>query len=116
MFKSLRIVAVAIATAMLAAVGMSATTSAAPIPGVKSGAALAESGVTQVQRRGFRRGYRRGFRRGYRRWRRPGVYFYVGPRYARPRYYGRGCGYLRRRAISTGSSYWWRRYRRCIRY
>jgi hypothetical protein len=28
--------------------------------------------------------------------------------------YGYGCGYLRRRAISTGSSYWWSRYEECL--
>ena len=25
-----------------------------------------------------------------------------------------GCEWLRRRAIATGSNYWWRRYRHCI--
>lgn len=29
-------------------------------------------------------------------------------------YYGGGCGWLYRRAIETGSPYWWRRYEECI--
>lgn len=29
-------------------------------------------------------------------------------------YYSDDCGWLRRRAIATGSRYWWRRYRACI--
>jgi hypothetical protein len=29
-------------------------------------------------------------------------------------YYDGGCGWLYRRAIATGSSYWWRRYRACL--
>ena len=33
--------------------------------------------------------------------------------YAYSAYDGYGCSYLRRRAISTGSSYWWRRYEEC---
>jgi hypothetical protein len=42
---------------------------------------------------------------------RGGVDIYVGPgSYG----YGPGCGWLRRRALDTGSSYWWRRYRACI--
>jgi len=28
--------------------------------------------------------------------------------------YGTGCAWLRRRAIETGSAYWWDRYHRCI--
>jgi hypothetical protein len=28
-------------------------------------------------------------------------------------YYGDDCGWLYRRALSTGSAYWWRRYREC---
>jgi hypothetical protein len=26
-----------------------------------------------------------------------------------------GCGWLHRRAVNSGSSYWWRRYRACVR-
>jgi len=38
--------------------------------------------------------------------------FFIGaPIYAYG--YGDGCGWLRHRAIVTGSSYWWRRYRWC---
>ena len=43
---------------------------------------------------------------------RPGVDFdfYVGPGYG----YVSECDRLRRRAVATGSSYWWRRYRACV--
>ena len=51
-------------------------------------------------------------RRGFRRFRGGGVYFYGGPYY----YYSGRCAWLRRRAIITGSRYWWRRYRNCLRY
>ena len=42
----------------------------------------------------------------------PGVDFdiFVGPSYG----YVSDCDWLRRRAIATGSSYWWRRYRACL--
>ena len=33
--------------------------------------------------------------------------------YAYSAYDGYGCSYLRRRALRTGSSYWWRRYEEC---
>ena len=47
--------------------------------------------------------YRYGHRRyGYNAW-------YGLPLYS----YGSGCGYLYRRAVETGSTYWWDRYRRC---
>jgi hypothetical protein len=77
--------------------------------------------------RGVRRGFRRGrgwrYRRGHRRHRGPGVVFYGAPflYYDEPYYYGvpyydRGpCRWLRRRAVRSGSRYWWRRYRRCVR-
>ena len=35
---------------------------------------------------------------------------YVGPGYG----YVSDCEWLRRRAVATGSAYWWRRYRACI--
>jgi hypothetical protein len=38
-----------------------------------------------------------------------GFGIYVGPGYG----YVSNCEWLRRRAIATGSSYWWRRYRAC---
>jgi hypothetical protein len=35
---------------------------------------------------------------------------------ARPGYgFRASCGWLRRRALDTGSRYWWRRYRECVR-
>jgi len=46
----------------------------------------------------------------YGHYRRYGTY----ARYGLPLYsYGGGCGYLYRRAVATGSPYWWDRYRRC---
>lgn len=92
-------------------------------------------GLRGFRRGGFRRGFRRGrigglrlrIGRGYR-----GRRFYGGyyprrrwrRRFYRPRYYGvpyvsyryaRGgrCWRLRRTAIITGKSKWWRRYHRC---
>jgi hypothetical protein len=37
-----------------------------------------------------------------------GGYYYYGD------YYGEDCYWLRRRALYTGSRYWWNRYRACI--
>jgi hypothetical protein len=36
--------------------------------------------------------------------------FFGGPSYG----YVSDCNWLRRRAVATGSSYWWRRYRACL--
>ncbi len=41
----------------------------------------------------------------------PGIYFYFYDGY----YHG-DCAWVRRKAISTGSAYWWRRYRQCREY
>lgn len=89
--------------------------------------AIAEkSGVTQVGRRhggvrhfsgGRRHGfYGGGFRRhgfyggGYRRhYYRP--HFYIAPVYS----YHNSCRWLKRKALYTGSHYWWRRYNHCRR-
>ena len=38
------------------------------------------------------------------------------PYYDYDYYYGGGCGWLHRRAIYTGSRYWWYRYYQCIGY
>lgn len=55
-------------------------------------------------------GHRRGHRHhGDRHHRRGGFGIYIGPSYGYS-----SCGYLRRKAIRTGSSYWWRRYRNCV--
>jgi hypothetical protein len=59
----------------------------------------------------------RGDRRGRHRYsrHRGGVGIYIGPGYGY--YYGDyddSCEWLRRRAIRTGSSYWWRRFRDCV--
>lgn len=42
-------------------------------------------------------------------WGGPVFWFYDG-------YYHGDCGWLHRRAIATGSRYWWRRYRLCRAY
>lgn len=42
-----------------------------------------------------------------------GYYPYYYGAYYGSSYYG-DCGWLRRRAIRTGSSYWWRRYEACV--
>jgi hypothetical protein len=64
-------------------------------------------------RRYYGRPYGRYYRRSYRR-RYIAPYIYLGPAYYGYRYYG-SCERLRRRAIRTGSHYWWRRYRQCRR-
>lgn len=59
---------------------------------------------------------------GHRRYRYPGYvyldtpYFYYGAPYYydQPYYYDSPCRWLRRRAVRTGSGYWWERYRRCL--
>jgi len=99
---------------------------AKPAPDVRAAAAklpmlqMDASNVIEVRKRRHghaRRFYRhrhfhrpRHFRRHrhrHRIWRHRGPRFaiYVGPRYS--------CAWLRRRAIITGSRYWWRRYRWC---
>lgn len=78
----------------------------------------AQEGVTLVRQRGHGRhgiyggGFRRhgyyggGFRRHHYRPR-----FYVAPVYS----YNSGCRWLKRKALYTGSHYWWRRYNHCRR-
>jgi hypothetical protein len=71
--------------------------------------ALRESGrqrddVSRSRSRGSAKGYRRGTRYSWG----PGVEFWFYNGY----YYG-DCSWLRRRAVETGSQYWWRRYRLC---
>ncbi len=61
----------------------------------------------------WRGGYR--WRHGWhgRRWWGYGIY----PGVVYGGYYGGGgCGWLHRRAVVTGSPYWWRRYRACVGY
>jgi hypothetical protein len=107
-----------------------------------AGAAVATAGATQpgiaktdlvqeVRRRGHHfyggrhhfRGhfYRPRFhhaRPHHRFWRhrhRHGFRIYIGPTWYGGYHYRR-CGWLRARALATGSPYWWRRYRICRRY
>jgi hypothetical protein len=83
----------------------------------------AQDGVTLVRQRGdgvrhFGGGHGRhgiyggGFRRHgfhHRRHHFYGPRFYVAPVYG----YNSGCRWLKRKALYTGSHYWWRRYQRC---
>lgn len=120
LFRSLkmkmRLLSLAAAATLLivATPGPEARAAAAKLPVLKSEA----SDIVEVRhrkklrrkfykRRYHRRGYyypRRYHRRYHRRWRGPRFAIYVGS----PR-----CSWLRRRAILTGSRYWWRRYYRC---
>lgn len=106
--------------------------SANPMPLAKGGIAAKQDGVTQIRRDGHRMGGgnfsrhsfsgnrfiggnhigRRHFG-GHRFHRR---HFYFGPSYYyRPSYYryDNGCYWLKRKALYTGSRYWWRRYWNC---
>ena len=126
---SLRLLSVVAAAAAFAFV--------APSPDVRAAAAKmpiavkgeAVSTVTDVRsrrhyrsHRGFRGSrniYRHSYRhRGYRysrRWRGPRVAIYAGPAWYGYRRGYRGCGWLRARAINSGSRHWWRRYNACRR-
>lgn len=117
---SLRLLSVVAAAAfVLAAPSPEARATAAKVPVVKT----ESSAVTQVRGRrhfyrhhrwyrprfAYRRGFRHGYRYGHRRWRGPRFAIYAGPVW----YGGGGCGWLRRRAVYSGSRYWWRRYNAC---
>jgi hypothetical protein len=52
----------------------------------------------------------------HRGWRRRGGWGIYAAPFWYGGYYGRNCGWLRARAIATGSAYWWRRYRICRYY
>ena len=136
--------AAAAAVCMLAMPSMEARASAAAnVPALKSDSSAVTQVRSHRHYRGGRhfRGHRVYRHRSFR----PRVAFghrYVGPRrihrhhryhrryrgprfavYGIPRYYGyygyygyrRSCGWLHRRAINTGSRYWWKRYRACRR-
>ena len=60
---------------------------------------------------GGRRYAWRGRRGGW--WWGPGIAIGTAPLWYGYGYSSGGCGWLRARAINTGSSYWWRRYRAC---
>ncbi len=91
-----------IATAVGGALSLAAVpASAVTVPG--KSAVATEQATTQV-RYGHRHhgGHWRGPRYGFS----IGVPLYAGSYYA-------GCSWLHRRAVETGSRYWWRRYREC---
>jgi hypothetical protein len=75
---------------------------------------------TGQQPRGYIDGGRE-WRGGKREWRGGDREFRRGYRGDRGEWRGRGwgyrrdCGWLRRRALETGSRYWWRRFRDCVR-
>ncbi|MEW5962780.1 MAG: hypothetical protein AB1749_04400 [Pseudomonadota bacterium] len=117
----------AVAAAGLIAVLAPTPASALPASGIAT-AVEKPSGIVQV-RHGRRGGFRvhRGFRSyGYRAYRprlayrsyryayrpriRPYIYFSVPYYYSS---YGSSCYWLKRRALRTGSRYWWRRYNAC---
>jgi len=116
----LKLLSLAAAAALLFTVspGPEAHATAAKVPMLKA----ENSNIVEVRRRGGHFGHRH-FRRhrhfhGHRHFHRPRHYhrhrhWHRGPRFGI--YIGAGprCGWLRRRAIITGSYYWWRRYRRC---
>jgi hypothetical protein len=52
----------------------------------------------------------------YGRYHRYRYYSYYGWPYISYGYYGGGCGWLYRRAVATGSRYWWNRYYACVGY
>ncbi len=95
------------------------TTSASPAQGTVHQVTQPNQTILLVQDRGERRDRGERWRgRGGRDWdhrRRGGFNLYIGP--GPGFYYGRpgsgGCEWLRRRAINSGSNYWWRRYRQC---
>ena len=132
--RLLSLVAAAAATLVAVAPAPEARAAAATnVPVMKS----ENSVVTQGRRRGgghhFRHyrgggprfvhgGGRRYVHRGWvgpryrhsRRWRGPGFAVYAGvPFVGSSYYYGNSCHWLKRRAINTGSRYWWRRYNAC---
>ena len=102
-----RLLSLAAAAAFLIVVspGPEARAAAAKLPMLKADT----SNLIEVRKRRYKnhRHIRRWhFHRRYhhRRWRGPRFGIYIGT----PR-----CAWLRRRAILTGSRYWWRRYYRC---
>ncbi len=112
----------AAAAAALAGAMFAGSPGQAQQPGGLRAAADGPSALHWVQERGDRGGDRdRSERRGDRdgrdgdRRRGGGFNLYIGP--GVPGIYGGSpsgnCAWLRRRAVETGSNYWWNRYRRC---
>jgi hypothetical protein len=78
--------------------------------GGKSHFAGARLGGKSFVAKSFHFGHARHFRGRHRFIGAPLVYgaYYYGP------YYGNGCYWLKRKAIVTGSPYWWDRYNECL--
>ena len=83
--------------------GLCAATATQAAPAALAGGAGHElaPAATQIHYRGHY---------AYRPYYRPYGLYYSAPLYVAPS----GCGWLRARALDTGSKYWWRRYRDCI--
>lgn len=105
--------AVAAAAFAVAAAPSSAFAAAAPAAAVGHGPT--GQGLLLRTSSGDRKSYRREHHRprgAFHHRYRSGPHFGI---YIGPRTYGyRSCGWLRDRAVQTGSRYWWRRYRECI--
>lgn len=119
--KNLKYALIAAFAAFAGGVGSAQALPAAKAAGAAQTAAAAETNIVQIRRGGrhfhggrhhFRGGLQRhrfhrhwgGPRLRFRHWG-PGIGIYGG-------FYNR-CGWLRQRAIVTGSGYWWRRYNAC---
>jgi hypothetical protein len=95
------------AAAMLAAAGAASPATASPAALAAAHTSYAAPAVTTVGYRGGHRHhhhYYRPFIRPY------GFYAYSAPVYVAPS----RCGWLRAKAINTGSSYWRHRYHACL--
>jgi len=119
MMKRLLSMAAAAAFALVATPGPEVRAAAAKVPMLKA----ESSNVIDVRSREHRRASRHYDRRRsarhyhrprhvYRHHRHRHVWRHRRPRVIIHRSY-RGCAWLRHRALVTGSSYWWRRYRWC---
>ncbi|MFN0217804.1 MAG: hypothetical protein ACKVP4_03200 [Hyphomicrobium sp.] len=75
--------------------------------GIKGSNKKWANGNWNGNRNGRHRGHKRRFYAGY-------PYYWAGPLvYSQAYSYGDDCGWLHRKAIQTGSSYWWTRYNEC---
>lgn len=103
--KTLKIASLAAGLAGLFAAA-SLPVSAASIPAVKPAGVASDVTAVRYGHHGGHGGHHRHWRGG------PAFGFAVGVPVYSGSYYS-GCGWLHRRAVNTGSRYWWRRYREC---
>jgi hypothetical protein len=102
--------------AAAAAVSLSsfASAPASALPAAKP-AITVKSDVVQARMHGgnqWRGNHWRGNRGGFHHRRFYGSRLFIAPSYGY-RSYGNGCYWLKRKAINTGSRYWWNRYNSC---